>query len=160
MSWETQDNVVGFLDECRLRGWRRYRGFHHPCRESGQAGVGKETLVSVAIYVDLVSDEFCQTTGWKQATYSISPSCPLKPVTTMRHQSVLVSLALLGLESVKEDDKQHCRIGCGLCGLFGCHWWKGPCGVRWHDRREHGLGVWTCCIVDTEGNCLMVGRRQ
>ena len=49
-------------------------------------------VVSVAICVDLVSDEFSRGGRWKQATYSISPSCPLEPVTTMRHQSVLVLL--------------------------------------------------------------------
>ena len=85
MSWETQDNVVGFSTSV-----------------ASEAGVVIVAFTILAVRVvrralegDVVWIWFLTSLpdiGWKQATYAISPSCPLEPVTTMRHQSVLFLL--------------------------------------------------------------------
>ena len=84
----------GFHDECRIRGWRRDRGLHRPCRESGQEGVGWRSGVSCNL-CGLVSDEFAR--HWLDAGNSfhitfVSPGTCDDDAATVR----VGSLALLG----------------------------------------------------------------
>ena len=61
---------------------------------------------------------------------------------------------------MKEDDKQHCRIVLGCVDCLVATGGKDLVVSVGMIDENMVLGVWTCCIVDTEGNCPMVGRRQ
>ena len=88
----------GFLDECRLRGWRRDRGLSPSFAVRVVRRALEGDVVSVAIYVDLVSDEFarhCLEAGHLFNITFVSPGTCDDDATSVR----ACSLALLGLRA-------------------------------------------------------------
>ena len=115
MPWEIQDNVVCFTTSVASEAGVVIVAFTVlAVRVLRRALEGD--VVSVAIYVDLVSDEFAR--HWLEAGHLfhitfVSPGTCDDDATSVR---ALFS-CFAGFESTKEDDKQHCRIvlGCVDC---------------------------------------------